>query len=189
MFTLLQELGRDAARIQAAVETIEGLQGSIANLNQQLADMASFKDIVIQGLNYLAAENEALKAELATKGELSTELYSKLALAQDQLREFLAAEEQEDAAEAAEDALEAADREEILGRLSELVPPPAEVPAPAPVEPDPEPAPVEPAPTPDTETAPVVEVQAADAGPLDQSAVTLETPPDGFGAFPINQDG
>lgn len=170
MFTLLQELGRDAARIQAAVEIVEGLQGSISNLNHQLADMASFKDIVIQGLNYLAAENEALKAELASKGELSADLYSKLALAQDQLREFLAAEELEDAAEAAEDEQAAADREEILGRLSELVPPPAEVPAPAP----------EPEPT------PVVEVQAEDAGTLDQSAVTLETPPDSFGAFPVS---
>jgi hypothetical protein len=164
MLALLQGLGRDAARIQAAVETVEGLQGSIANLNQQLADMASFKEIVIQGLNYLAAENEALKAELASKGELSAELRSQLADSQEQLRQFLAAEELEDAAEAAEDEQETADRAEILNRLSELVPPPAEVPAPAPVAEAP-----------------------ADAG--DQSAITLEAPQDSFGAFPVGQDG
>lgn len=140
MFSLLKGMGEDAQRILAALQTIESLPAQLSNLLNLITEMSSFKEIVLRGLDYLAAENAALKAEIEKAGQASAELEAALAAAQQELSTFLAQEAEEDSSEAAEDAQEAADRLEILDRLSQLVPAPAPEPSPEPQE-----LPVEPA--------------------------------------------
>lgn len=179
MLSLLRDLGQDAERIQSALHIVESLPPLLTQLTETLNEMATWKEIVLRGLDHLAQENAALKAELASDGIDHASLRAELAAKTAELAAFLEAER-------AEDAQDDADRQEILDRLSQLVP------APAPVEPAPVVEPPAPAPEPVVEEpAPVVEppVPTPEPEPVDAPSITLEPPApagDGtFGAFPI----
>ena len=150
MFTLLRVLGQDAERIESALQTVGGLEPLLTQLNERLTDMATFKEIVLKGLDYLAEENAKLREQLASGDGDSEALKAELAAKSTELAQYLADE-------TAEDAADDADRQAIIARLGELVPP-------APTEPEV----VPPGPEPGAEAG-GPEAEVADA-----SSVTLE---------------
>ena len=191
MLSLLRGMGHDAERIQSALHIVESLPPLLTQLTETLNEMATWKEIVIRGLDHLAQENAALNQAIETAGIDSEVLRAELAAKTAELAAFLEAER-------AEDAQDDADRREVLDRVSQLVPGLAPVePAPVvePPAPAPEPVVEPPAPAPVVEEpAPVVEPPAPtpEPEPVDAPSITLEPPappaPVGdvtFGAFPI----
>lgn len=131
MLRFLREVGQDAKRCLQALAVVEALPMFMAQTQQHITDMSTFKEIVLKGIDYLADQNAALKSALESSGSSTAELEAELAAAKQELATFLAAEAQEDAEQAAADSAEAADRQEILDRLGALIPAEAAPEAPA----------------------------------------------------------